>query len=134
MLVVVDDAERVVDADGILAALVAERDPDVTVIAAGRPDSLRTMYGHWTSVVRRSHIGFVMSSAAEIDGDLFGEVLPRRLPIAPRPGLAWMIDGGGRHLVQLARHPMVAGSVEDPPRPTASRQETRLPALRIERE
>ena len=134
VLVVVDDAERVIDDDGLLAGMVAEHHPDVTVVAAGRPDSLRTMYVHWTAVVRRSRIGLIMSSAAEIDGDLFGEVLPRRLPLAPRPGLAWMIDASGRRLVQVARQPAVAGSPADGPRPIASRHDTRLPALRIDRE
>ena len=86
VLVVVDDAERVVDAGGRLAALANERHANVTVVAAGRPDALRTMYGHWTAVVRRSRIGLVMSSGADTDGDLFGEPLPRRSPIAPRPG------------------------------------------------
>ena len=49
VLVAVDDAERVADAGGGLAALVAERHPNVTVVATGRPDALRTMYGHWTA-------------------------------------------------------------------------------------
>jgi S-DNA-T family DNA segregation ATPase FtsK/SpoIIIE len=134
MMVVVDDAERVTDASGRLAALATECHPNVTIVAAGRPDSLRAMYGHWTAVIRRSRIGLVMSSGADTDGDLFGEPLPRRLPIAARPGLAWMIDSGGRRLVQVARHVAVAASALDDSRPTASRQDTRLPALRIERE
>ena len=80
-----------------------DRHANVTIAVAGRPDTLRTMYGHWTAVVRRSRIGLVMSTGADIDGDLFGEPLPRRLTIAPRAGLAWMIDGGGRRLVQIGR-------------------------------
>jgi DNA segregation ATPase FtsK/SpoIIIE, S-DNA-T family len=134
VLVAVDDAERVVDADGRLTTLTTDRHPDVTVIAAGRPDTLRTMYGHWTAVVRRSRIGLVMSTGADTDGDLFGEPLPRRSPVPPRPGLAWMIDAGARRLVQVARQPVVAASAGDDPRPIASRQDTRLPPLRIERE
>ena len=110
ILVAVDDAERVADAGGRLAALVAERHPNVTVIATGRPDALRTMYGHWTAVVRRSRIGLVMSTGADTDGDLFGEPLPRRSPVPPRSGLAWMIDAGGRRLVQVGRQPAVATS------------------------
>jgi S-DNA-T family DNA segregation ATPase FtsK/SpoIIIE len=134
VLVVVDDAERVADATGRLAALANERHPNVTIVAAGRPDSLRAMYGHWSAMIRRSRIGLVMSTGADTDGDLFGEPLPRRLPIAARPGLAWMIDAGGRRLVQVGRHAAVATSDRAEPRPTASRQDTRLPALRIERE
>ena len=103
VLIVVDDAERVADDGGRLAAVVAERHPNITVVAGGRPDALRTMYGHWTAVVRRSRLGLVMSSGADTDGDLFGEPLPRRSPVPSRPGLAWMIDAGGRRLVQVGR-------------------------------
>ncbi len=134
ILVVVDDAERVADPSGRLAALANERHPNVTIVAAGRPDALRAMYGHWTAVIRRSRIGLVMSTGADTDGDLFGEPLPRRLPIAARPGLAWMIDAGGRRLVQVGRHAAGATSVSDEPRPIASRHDTRLPLLRIDRE
>jgi S-DNA-T family DNA segregation ATPase FtsK/SpoIIIE len=134
VLVVVDDAERVADSGGHLAALAGDRDPNVTIVAAGRPDALRSMYGHWTAVVRRSRIGLIMSTGADTDGDLFGEPLPRRLPIAARQGLAWLIDAGGRRLVQVGRHAAVATSVPDSPRPIASRHDTRLPLLRIDRE
>jgi S-DNA-T family DNA segregation ATPase FtsK/SpoIIIE len=134
VVVAVDDAERVADEGGRLAAMTLERHPTVTVVAAGRPDALRTMYGHWTAVVRRSRLGLVMSMGADVDGDLFGEHLPRRLPVAPRPGLGWVIDAAGRRLVQVGRQPVVAASVGDEPRPIASRHDTRLPALRIDRE
>jgi S-DNA-T family DNA segregation ATPase FtsK/SpoIIIE len=137
-LVVIDDAERVADAEGVLLDLVAERLPAVTVAAAGRPDALRTMYGHWTSTVRRSRLGLVMSGGIDTDGDLLGELLPRRAPLAPRPGLAWMIDAAGRRLVQIGRQPVAAvasaGSRLSRSRPSASRHDTRFPLLRIERE
>jgi S-DNA-T family DNA segregation ATPase FtsK/SpoIIIE len=99
-LLVVDDAERVDDAR--LGALAAERRPGVLVVAAGRPDALRSLYGHWTTVVRRSRTGVLMAACADIDGDLVGELLPRRPPIPARPGLAWIVDGAGRRLAQLA--------------------------------
>jgi S-DNA-T family DNA segregation ATPase FtsK/SpoIIIE len=134
VLVAVDDAERVADAAGCLATLVTERHPNVTVVAAGRPEALRTMYGHWTAIVRRSRIGLVMSTGSDTDGDLLGEPLPRRSPVAPRCGLAWMIDAGGRRLVQIGRQPTVATSALADRRPIASRHETRLPLLRIDRE
>ena len=70
--------------------------------AAGRPDALRTAYGHWTGAVRRSRIGLLLSACADIDGDLLGELLPRVPPLPSRPGLAWTVDGTGRRLVQLA--------------------------------
>ena len=100
-LLVIDDAERVADAAGGLADLVADRDGRVTVVAAARPDAIRTMYGHWTAVVRRSRLGLVLAASADGDGELLGEPLPRSLPIPARRGLAWLIDGNGRRLVQL---------------------------------
>ena len=72
------------------------------VACAGRPDALRTMYGHWTAVVRRSRLGLLLALGADTDGDLLGEVLPRRTPISARRGLAWLVDAGGRRLVQVA--------------------------------
>jgi S-DNA-T family DNA segregation ATPase FtsK/SpoIIIE len=132
--VAVDDAERVADAAGRLLALAGERARHVAVIAAGRPDALRSMYGHWTAVVRRSRLGLVMSTGSDSDGELLGEPLPRRSPVPPRVGLAWLIDGRGNRLVQVGRHTVAAASPVDEPRRTASRHDTRLPLLRIERE
>ena len=101
-LIVVDDAERVDDHADALATLIARRDPHVLVACAGRPDSLRTMYGHWTAVVRRSRLGLLLALGTDADGDLLGEVLPRRTPISARRGLAWLVDADGRRLVQVA--------------------------------
>ena len=99
-LLIVDDADRVDDADGRLAALAAGG--RVCLFAAGKPDALRLSYGHWTGVVRRSRIGLVAAGGSELDGDLLGTLLPRRTPIAPRPGLMWAIDDSGPHLTQVA--------------------------------
>jgi hypothetical protein len=85
---VIDDAEAVVDDGHLLHDLAAARRADVTIAAAGRPEALRANFGSWTSVVRRSRLGVVMSGCAEADGELLGEFLPRRLPIPARPGLA----------------------------------------------
>jgi len=100
-LLIIDDAELVDDPSGWLAALIS-RDEDVTVLAAGRPDSLRTAYGHWTAAVRRSRLGLVMASCSDLDGDLLSAVLPRRSPIPARAGLAWLVAEGGSCLVQIA--------------------------------
>jgi hypothetical protein len=43
-----------------------------------------------------------MTASGEIDGDLLGVTLPRRSLIAARPGLAWLVDGSGHRLVQVA--------------------------------
>ena len=103
VLVAIDDAERVDDTAGALLDLVSARHHHVLVVAAGRPDTLRSLYGHWTAVVRRSRIGLVMAKGGDADGELLGEILPRRLPVGARAGLAWVFDGNGRRLVQVAR-------------------------------
>jgi S-DNA-T family DNA segregation ATPase FtsK/SpoIIIE len=102
-LVLIDDAERVDDPSGAVAALIADRRPGLLVIAAGRPDALRIQYGQWTNVIRRSRTGLLMSACADTDGDVLGELLPRRPPIPPRPGLAWLVSGGVRRLAQVGR-------------------------------
>jgi DNA segregation ATPase FtsK/SpoIIIE, S-DNA-T family len=101
VLLIVDDADRVDDPDGALGALIAERRPGVLVAAAGRPDALRPLYGHWTAVVRRSRIGVLLAACTDVDGDLLGELLPRHRPLPPRPGLAWLVDATGCRLAQL---------------------------------
>jgi len=102
VLLVVDDADSVDDPDGALAALAAGKRPETWVLAAGRPEALRQTYGHWTTVVRRSRTGVVLTGGSELDGDLLGVLLPRRLPVPARPGLAWMVVDHEHRLVQLA--------------------------------
>jgi S-DNA-T family DNA segregation ATPase FtsK/SpoIIIE len=102
-LIIVDDAELVDDPSGVLASLTSSRRDGLTVVAAARPEALRASYGHWTGAVRRSRLGLVMAACADIDGDLLNVVVPRRLPVAARPGLAWLVADGGSQLVQLAR-------------------------------
>ncbi len=101
-LIAVDDCERLDDPDGRLADHLIRRGGAATVFAAGRADAMRVAYGHWTAVCRRSRLGLVMVAGGELDGDLLGVLLPRRTPIPARPGLAWLVDGSGHSLVQLA--------------------------------
>jgi S-DNA-T family DNA segregation ATPase FtsK/SpoIIIE len=101
-LVVVDDADRVDDPHGVLAAVIAGRHPDVTIAAAARPEAVRAAYGHWTRDVTRSRCGLVLTAPGDVDGELLGATLPRRSVIPARPGLAWMIDARGHRLVQVA--------------------------------
>ncbi|WP_420451481.1 FtsK/SpoIIIE domain-containing protein [Ilumatobacter sp.] len=101
-LVVVDDAHRVDDHDGALAAIVRGEHPRVTVFAGGRADGVRSSYGHWTREVARCRCGIVMTSRGDPDGDLLGVQLPRRSLIPARPGLAWIVDPGPQRQVQIA--------------------------------
>jgi DNA segregation ATPase FtsK/SpoIIIE, S-DNA-T family len=101
-LLVVDDAELTDDPGGVVTRLVERRTPHLTVIVAARPDAVRGAYGHWTTAVRRSRLGIVMAAGSDLDGDLLGAAIPRHLPIAPRPGLAWVSAHGQVLLAQLA--------------------------------
>jgi S-DNA-T family DNA segregation ATPase FtsK/SpoIIIE len=102
VLVVVDDADRVADPDGRLAAIAAGRSGEVTLVAAARIESVRAAYGHWLREVTRSQCGLLLTSSGEVDGDLLGATLPRRSPIPARPGLAWLVDRHGPRLAQVA--------------------------------
>lgn len=110
VLLVVDDADTLDDVDGALAALAAGSRPDTWMMAAGRPETLRQTYGHWTNVVRRSRIGVVLAGGSELDGDLLGVLLPRRLPVPARPGLAWMVVDHESRLVQMALDEVAAAA------------------------
>lgn len=113
LLVLVDDAEMVDDPGGSLAALAAGGRANTWIVAAGRPDALRQLYGHWTTVVRRSRSGLVLTGGNDLDGDLLGVVLPRRTPVPARPGLAWLVANGTVALTQIAL------SAAPDPRPNA---------------
>ncbi|HRB02649.1 MAG TPA: FtsK/SpoIIIE domain-containing protein [Ilumatobacteraceae bacterium] len=112
LLLLVDDAEMVDDPGGRLAALAAGARSNTCIVAAGRPDALRQLYGHWTTVVRRSRCGVVLTGGSDLDGDLLGVVLPRRIPVPARPGLAWSVSSGIATLTQIAlttRRPVADG-------------------------
>jgi len=100
-VLLVDDAERV-DDDGTLAALVGGTGGRVHVVAAGRPDVARSLYGHWTAAVRRARVGVLLQPDLDVDGDLLGAVLPRRQPVAPVAGRGHLVVDGQPELVQLA--------------------------------
>ncbi len=102
VLLAVDDAELVDDPGGRLAMLLERRPPGLLVAAAGRPDALRQAYGHWTTHVRRSRRGVVLTGCTELDGDLLGACVPRRSPLPARPGLGWVVADGTVQLAQLA--------------------------------
>ncbi|HSB87026.1 MAG TPA: hypothetical protein VLD86_11980, partial [Ilumatobacteraceae bacterium] len=105
VLIVVDDAELVDDVDGRLTMLAASRRHGLLIACAGKPDSLRHTYGHWSTVIRRSRLGIVTSAASDLDGDLLGATLPRRIPIAARTGLSWVVADGSAVLTQIAVDP-----------------------------
>jgi DNA segregation ATPase FtsK/SpoIIIE, S-DNA-T family len=100
-LLLIDDADRVEDPSGALAGLLAEHLGHLRVVIAGRTDSLRAAYGHWTQRARRSAAGVLLQPMATTDGDLWQRQLPP-LPPDPPPGRGFIIDGGGCQLFQAA--------------------------------
>ena len=79
--------------------------PDLFVVASGRPDALRTAYGHWTARVRRSGTGLLLRPAIDVDGDLLGAALPRRAPVALTVARGYVVCDAAVTLVQAATPP-----------------------------
>jgi S-DNA-T family DNA segregation ATPase FtsK/SpoIIIE len=106
----VDDAELVDDPGGLLAARLASLDPDLQVVAAGRPEALRS-YGHWTQHVRRSRLGVLLRPDPLVDGDLLGVTLPRGRRPLTSPGRGYLVADSSCVLAQLASARSAAVSV-----------------------
>jgi S-DNA-T family DNA segregation ATPase FtsK/SpoIIIE len=100
-VVLVDDADFLDDPDGALAGLARLARPDLHLVAAGRPDALRALYGHVTAEVRRSRLGLLLAPA-DGDGDLLGlpTLRPGRGPFPPGRGL--LVVAGAAEVVQVA--------------------------------
>ncbi|BBH70567.1 hypothetical protein ACTI_72520 [Actinoplanes sp. OR16] len=101
VILLIDDAEALDDADGAIAGLLGMGRPDLHVIAAGRSDALRTLYGHWTQTVRRSKTGLLLRPNVDLDGDLLGVTLPRRSPVRLGPGRGYLIHNGEWDIAQV---------------------------------
>lgn len=102
-LVLVDDADTVDDADGVLADLITSPPGQLHVVAAGRADRLRHDYGRWTSLLRRSPSGLALRPDVDVDGDLWGIRLPRPADLGPA-GRGLLVTDGTTEIVQVA-HP-----------------------------
>ncbi len=101
-LVLVDDAESVDDAGGVLERLSTSDLPGLLFVAAGRNDGIRTGYSHWTRPLRRSKLGVLLRPDVDLDGDILGASLPRRAPVAMVPGRGYIVNSGEAELVQVA--------------------------------
>ncbi len=102
LLVLIDDADRVTDTGGVLDTLVRTARPGLHVVAAGRPERLRSHFGDWISAIRESGVGLVLRPDVDLDGDLFGVRLPRRRDALGIPGRAYLVVDGTAELVQVA--------------------------------
>ena len=101
-LVLVDDAESIDDAGGVLERLSTSDRPGLLFVAAGRNDGIRTGYSHWTRPLRRSKLGVLLRPDVDLDGDILGASLPRRAPVAMVPGRGYVVNSGEPELVQVA--------------------------------
>ncbi|HZG96175.1 MAG TPA: FtsK/SpoIIIE domain-containing protein, partial [Mycobacteriales bacterium] len=102
-LLLIDDAERIDDDSGCLRRHLVAARPGDRVVAAGRADVLRTSYGHWTELLRRSRQGVVLKPQPAVDGDLWGLVLPRRRTQPFATGRGFLVSDGDVELVQAVR-------------------------------
>jgi S-DNA-T family DNA segregation ATPase FtsK/SpoIIIE len=100
-VLLVDDADATDDPGG-LADLLAERRDTLRVVAAGRADTLRTTYGHWTAELRRSRQGVALRPNIDLDGDLWHTPLPRSARGGFGPGRGYLVGEGSAELLQVA--------------------------------
>jgi S-DNA-T family DNA segregation ATPase FtsK/SpoIIIE len=101
-IVLIDDADALDDGDGAISTLLRRGRPDVHIVSAARADALRPLYGHWTQTVRGSKLGLLLRPNLDLDGELLGTPLPRRVPVAMRDGRGYLVDSSGLDIVQAA--------------------------------
>jgi S-DNA-T family DNA segregation ATPase FtsK/SpoIIIE len=102
LLVLVDDAETIEDGLGVLDRWLAGAGTARHLVAAGRADGLRRMYGNWTQKVRDGRNGVLLVPDHDLDGDLLGVTLPRTDRMAPVPGRGYHVANGSVDGIQLA--------------------------------
>ena len=112
VLLLVDDADTVNDALGVIDRWIAKSGAGRHVIAAGRNDGIRRQYGLWTQKVRDGRCGVLLVPDHELDGDLLGVALPRQHRMAPVPGRGYLVTDGALDGVQLALAAAPAGAGE----------------------
>ncbi|MER5789512.1 FtsK/SpoIIIE domain-containing protein [Streptomyces sp. NPDC001980] len=101
-LLLVDDADTVDDDHGTLENWLATAGPGSHLVAAGRAEALRRLYGHWTGRARDSRCGILLSPDHDLDGDLLGTALPRHDRMAALPGRGYLVVDGVASGVQVA--------------------------------
>lgn len=102
LVLMVDDAERFDDADQAITNLIGAGMTNLKIVAAGRSDDLRSMYSHWTKLIRKARCGVLLQPNVDYDGDLLGATIPRRAPVTLSPGRGYACGAGDVMLVQTA--------------------------------
>jgi DNA segregation ATPase FtsK/SpoIIIE, S-DNA-T family len=105
-VLLVDDAPRVVDVEGVLAKVLGSQRPGLHLVAAGRIDDLRAGLTHWTRPVRQSRTGLLLQPNLAADGEVLQTRLPRRVasPLGS-PGRGFVVNDGVPTLAQLRLPP-----------------------------
>ncbi len=109
-LLLIDDADAIEDPGMALTGLLGDREANVSVIAAGRPETFRS-FGHWSAGLRSARNGFLLAPDPNLDGGPLGVTLPRRPAPPSRPGCGYLVTGGDLVLAQaaLGEAPVTAG-------------------------
>src|SRR5699024_6225397 len=100
VFLLIDDAERIDDADQSISGLLTSTNPRVCVVAAGRAGDLRSQYGHWTKKLSKARCGVLLQPDVDFDGDLLNVKIPRRAPVAMTTGRGYAGVGGSVALIQ----------------------------------
>lgn len=100
-VLLVDDADRMTDPDGALGRIAADAAARIHIVAAVRPDRLRSAYGGWLSELRSSRSG-VLFRPGPVDGDLLGATLPARLDLPAVAGRGVVVSAGAAAVAQIA--------------------------------
>lgn len=100
IVLLIDDAETIDDADQALSGLLAANLPKLHVVAAGRAEDLRGLYSHWTKQIRKSRCGILLTPDVDFDGELLNTPIPRRAPAAIKVGRGYLCVGGSSSFLQ----------------------------------
>ena len=100
-LLLVDDADRVDDTGGRLAALAASGEGRCHLVVSTTADRLRSSYGHWLHELRSCRTGLLFRPGP-LDADLLGASVPARLVPAPLPGRGLIVADSTAAVVQVA--------------------------------
>ncbi|MGM1018948.1 MAG: FtsK/SpoIIIE domain-containing protein [Actinomycetota bacterium] len=100
LFLLVDDAERIDDADQAMASLLSSAPLGLCIVAAGRSADLRGLYSHWTKTLAKARCGVLLQPDPDFDGDLLKSALPRKAPVAMTTGRGYLCVGGQAALIQ----------------------------------
>jgi S-DNA-T family DNA segregation ATPase FtsK/SpoIIIE len=101
----VDDATDLADGPDAAAweAIVRRgRDVGVRVVLGCESAAARVAFAGWIKEVRKDATGILLNPNPDLDGDLLGTRLPRRVGGDVPPGRGFTVRGGAAELTQVA--------------------------------